>query len=137
MEIENLETTFLSSKDMRLDTFGEGTATLFYNCGGVCWARCLSSLDCLKAESTIINVRDMDHPDKRIKAKIKVTVSRANYLIEDLSHELVKPVKPEHLVATNSSDNRTISERFEVEEKLHRRLKFQNKKIRQTSLFSR
>ncbi len=131
MEIENLESTFLSSKDMRLDTFEEGKATLFYNCGGVCWARCLSSLDCLKGESTIINVRDMDHVDKRIRAKIKVTVSKAMYLIEDLSHEL-QPMTPK-FDSKDTSDNSTVGERRELEEKLSKRLKFQNKKIEGSS----
>ena len=106
MEIENLESTFLSSKDMRLDTTGNGTATLFYNCGGVCWARCLSSLDCLKGESTIIRVRDMNHIDE-IRARIKVTVSKADFLIEDLSHELEPIVQ---LDSRNASDNSTVGE---------------------------
>eukprot|EP00944_MAST-04C_sp_MAST-4C-sp1_P005231 g5231.t1 len=126
MEIENLESTFLSSKDMRLDTTGNGTATLFYNCGGVCWARCLSSLDCLKGESTIIRVRDMDHIDKRIRARIKVTVSKADFLIEDLSHELEPVVQ---LDSRNASDNSTVGERRAIEEKLNTRLKLQSKKL--------
>ena len=129
MEIENLETTFLSSKDMRLDTYGDGSATLFYNCGGVCWARCLSSLDCLKGESVIINVHDMDHIDKQIRAKIKVTVSNANYLIEDLSHEL-KQLKIQPIDSKGSKDNSTVSERRELEEKMNKRLNFKNKNLK-------
>ena len=108
MEIENLESTFLSSKDMRLDTTGNGTATLFYNCGGVCWARCLSSFDCLKGESTIIRVTGTWITlTKKSGQGLKSLYLKQDFLIEDLSHELEPIVQ---LDSRNASDNSTVGE---------------------------
>ena len=80
----------------------------------------------MKGESTIIRVRDMDHIDKKIRARIKVTVSKADFLIEDLSHELEPIVQ---LDSRNASDNSTVGERSAIEEKLNTRLKLQSKKL--------
>ena len=71
----------------------------------------------------------MDHIDKQIRAKIKVTVSNANYLIEDLSHEL-KQLKIQPIDSKGSKDNSTISERRELEEKMNKRLNFKNKNLK-------
>ena len=72
---------------------------------------------------------DMDHIDKQIRAKIKVTVSNANYLIEDLSHEL-KQLKIQPIDSKGSKDNSTVSERRELEEKMNKRLNFKNKNLK-------
>eukprot|EP00942_MAST-04A_sp_MAST-4A-sp1_P009322 g9322.t1 len=55
--------------------------------------------------------------------------SNANYLIEDLSHEL-KQLKIQPIDSKGSKDNSTVSERRELEEKMNKRLNFKNKNLK-------